>query len=115
MPCRFPTKVWDMMARLLAMILVFSVGCGTILNSGPATIVPPPGATVDGVAGPIPASKKLPHEVVYPDGRRCIIESSVGDWKLLRADACPGVSINGSVARSVYPDHRSCRSLGGPS
>lgn len=106
-----------MMARLLAMILVFSVGCGTILNSGPATIVPPPGATVDGVAGPIPASKKLPHEVVYPDGRRCIVESSVsagyviadvvllflvglivdgitGDWKSLSADACPGVIVN---------------------
>jgi hypothetical protein len=106
-----------MMMRLVAVILVFTVACGTVLNGGPATIIPPPGATIDGVAGPVPASKKISHEVVYPDGRRCIVESGVsagylivdvvllflvgvvvdaitGDWKVLNADACPGVIVN---------------------
>jgi hypothetical protein len=103
--------------RLLIATVIASVGCGTVLNSGPATIVPPPGGTVDGVAGPITVSKKVPHEVVYPDGRRCMIESRVsvgyvvvdvvllfllgvivdavtGDWRTLDAGACPGVIVN---------------------
>ena len=79
--------------------------------------MPPPGATVDGAPGPVVVSKKMPHEVTYPDGRRCIIDSSVGagyviadiflllllgvivdaitgDWKTLDAGACPGVIVN---------------------
>jgi hypothetical protein len=106
-----------MTTRILAVLLIFTMACGTVLNGGPAMIIPPPGATVDGVAGPVPASKKIPHEVVYQDGRRCIVESHVsagyvivdivllfllgvivdavtGDWKVLNADACPGVIIN---------------------
>lgn len=105
-----------MIQRLLAVLLICTIGCGTVMNGGPATIIPPPGATVDGVAGPVPASKKLPHEIVYQDGRRCIVESSVGagyvivdivllflvgvivdavtgDWKTLDAGACPGVIV----------------------
>jgi hypothetical protein len=106
-----------MMTRVLAVILIFTMGCGTVLNGGSATLVPPRGGTVDGSTTPIAASKKIPHEVVYPDGRRCIIESNVsagyviadvvlllllgviidavtGDWKVLNADACPGVIVN---------------------
>jgi len=105
------------MTKVLAVILIFTMACGTVLNSGPSTIVPPPGGTVDGSPAPIIASKKRPHEVVYPDGRRCIIESNVsagyvivdilvlflvgvivdaatGDWKVLDADSCPGVIVN---------------------
>ncbi len=106
-----------MITKLLAVLLVLTMGCGTILNSGPATIIPPPGGTVDGSPTPIVASKKVPHEIVYPDGRRCIIESRVsagyliadvvllfllgviidavtGDWKVLSADSCPGVIVS---------------------
>jgi hypothetical protein len=103
--------------RVIALALVATMGCGTILNSGPATLIPPPGATIDGVAGPIPANKQVPHEVVYQDGRRCVVTSSVsagyliadiillflvgvivdaitGDWKTLDAGMCPGVIVN---------------------
>lgn len=106
-----------MIQRLLAVLLIFTMACGTVLNGGPATIIPPPGATVDGVAGPIPADQKSAHEVVYQDGRRCIITSGVGagyviadvlllflvgvivdavtgDWKVLDAGMCPGVIVN---------------------
>ena len=106
------------MKTILIAILVLCVGCGTILNSGPATVYPPAGGAVDGVAGPTPASKKRPHEVIYPDGRRCIVESHVSagyvivdiiffwtivplvidavteNWKTLDADACPGVMVD---------------------
>jgi len=105
------------MTKILALVLIFTIGCGTILNSGTATIMPPPGATVDGVAGPIPASQQQPHEVIYPDGRRCIVEPKVsglyivgdiflfflvgiivdavtGNWKVLDAGSCPGVIVN---------------------
>lgn len=106
-----------MIQRLLAVLMICTIGCGTVLNGGPATIIPPPGATVDGVAGPVPANKQMPHEVVYPDGRRCVVVPSVsvgylvvdivvlflvgvivdavtGDWKVLNADQCPGVLVN---------------------
>lgn len=113
-----PRKGVNVMHRILAAVLVFSMGCGTILNGGPATLIPPPGATVDGVAGPISVSQKTAHEVTYQDGRRCIVESRVsagyviadvllftfligvlvdavtGDWKTLDAGACPGVIVN---------------------
>lgn len=105
------------MTRVFAALLALTMSCGTVLNSGPATIYPPQGGTVDGSPTPVPASKQVPHEVVYPDGRRCIIESRVsagyviadvillflvgvivdaatGDWKVLSADACPGVIVN---------------------
>jgi hypothetical protein len=103
---------------LVVAMLVTCIGCGTILNGGTSTIVPPPGATVDGVPGPMPANQQHAHEVVYADGRRCIVESHVsagyviadillwnflisvlvdavtGDWKTLDAGACPGVIVN---------------------
>ncbi len=106
------------MHRILAAALVFSMGCGTILNGGTATLVPPRGATVDGVAGPVAASKQTAHQVVYQDGHSCVVESHVsigyavadiviwvgllgvivdavtGDWKILDAGACPGVIVN---------------------
>jgi hypothetical protein len=105
------------MSRLLpAIVVVMSLGCGTVLNSGPATIVPPPGGTVDGVAGPLLVSKKTPHEIRYPDGRACIIQSRISmgylladifllflvgvvvdavtdDWKVLDPMSCPGVIV----------------------
>lgn len=105
------------MKKLIAVVLVLSMGCGTVLNSGHATITPPRGATVDGVEGPISASKQRSHEIEYPDGRRCIVESRIsagyvladvvfwfllgvlvdaatGDWKTLDGDACPGVMVD---------------------
>ena len=105
------------MTKLIATLLVATLGCGTILIGGSVTIVPPPGGTVDGVAHPISASKKSSHQIVYPDGRVCIIESGVsagyvvadivfwfllgiiidgatGNWKTLDEGACPGVTIS---------------------
>ena len=105
------------MNRVIALALVATMGCGTVLNGGPATIIPPPGATIDGFAGPVPANKQIPHEIVYQDGRRCLVTSSVsagyliadifllfllgvivdaitGDWNTLDAGACPGVIVN---------------------
>jgi hypothetical protein len=105
------------MTKLITtLILIFTFGCGTILNSGPATIVPPPGATVDGVPGPVPANQQIPHEIVYPNGQRCVVTPSIsvgylvadiillflvgvvvdavtGDWKVLDAAMCPGVIV----------------------
>ena len=105
------------MTRLVALGLALTMGCGTILNSGTATITPPRGATVDGNLGPTVVSKKRSHEIEYPDGRRCIVESRVSggyvladivfwfllgvlidaateNWKTLDADACPGVVVD---------------------
>ncbi|HEY5948424.1 MAG TPA: hypothetical protein VIV40_23165 [Kofleriaceae bacterium] len=106
------------MNKLLSAALIFTMGCGTILNSRTATIYAPGGSSVDGAPSPIMASQKHAHEVVYPDGRRCIVESSVSagylvldivlfftvlplvidavteNWKTLDADSCPGVMIN---------------------
>ena len=95
--------------------LVLSVGCGAILNGSQSTIVVPPGATVDGVPGSIAASNQIDHLVMYPDGRRCIVESHInvgyviadillwtvigvvvdgvsGDWDDLET-GCPGVVV----------------------
>jgi hypothetical protein len=105
------------MQRFIALCLVLATGCGAVLNSGSATILPPRGATVDGNEGPTVVSKKRSHEIVYPDGRSCIVESHVSggyvladivfwfilgvlidaateDWKTLDADACPGVRVD---------------------
>ena len=67
---------------------------------------------------PLAVSQKRSHEVVYPDGRRCIIDSgasagyvildilfiwglipiivdaATGNWKTLDADSCPGVMVD---------------------
>ena len=51
------------MPKILALALAFLIGCGTILNSGHVTIMPPPGALVDGVPGPVVASQRQPHEI----------------------------------------------------
>ena len=105
------------MNKMLAGMLALVMGYGAVLNGGNATITPPRGATVDGFAGPISASKKRSHEVVYADGRTCVVESSVsagyvladvvfwfllgvlvdaatGGWKTLDDDACPGVMVD---------------------
>ena len=91
-------------------------GCGTILNNGPAVVHIPPGASIDGYAGPtVAVDPQHIHEIVYPDGRRCLIDSNVnwlyvaadiilflwpvivdaitGDWKVTDAGDCPGVLI----------------------
>ena len=105
------------MQRLIALAMTASIGCGTILNSGTATIRPPQGATVDGQSGPTDVSQKRSHQIVYEDGRTCVVESSVsagyviadvvfwfllglvvdgatGNWKTLDADGCAGVSVD---------------------
>ena len=108
------------MQRLLALVLVFTFGCGTILNGGPAHVVLPPGAAVDGVPAngmmAIPVDQKMPHEIVYPDGRRCLItprlsvgyiildivlgllpvvvDAITGDWTVSDATMCPGVGVD---------------------
>lgn len=93
-------------------------GCGTIVNGSHATITPPIGAYVNGTPGPVVASQHRSHEVVYADGRRCIVESRVGagvvivdvillpllipiivdavtgNWRHLDASACPGVIVD---------------------
>ena len=107
-----------MTTRLLALSLVLTVGCGTILNSGPQTVHVPAGSTLDGAAaGDMPVDPKIPHEIIYPDGHRCIVDSHIsagyviadvvlwflvglvvdgvtGDWRTLNADDCPGVSVD---------------------
>jgi hypothetical protein len=97
-----------------AAALILTLGCGTIVNRGATTLTPPPGGTIDGVAGPVPARKNQPHTVVYPDGHQCIVGSSfgvgyvvadillfpvgvivdavTGDWKKLDVGSCPGVT-----------------------
>ena len=107
----------EIMNKLMAGMLTLVMGCGALLNGGNATITPPRGATVDGFEGPISASKKRSHQVVYEDGRTCVVESGVsagyvvadvvfwfllgvlvdaatGDWKTLDDDACPGVMVD---------------------
>lgn len=73
---------------------------------------------MNGTPGPVVASQQRSAEVIYPDGRRCIVESRVGagvviidllllpllipiivdavtgNWKHLDADACPGVMVD---------------------
>lgn len=94
-----------------------TMACGTVLNSTSTTVTPPPGATINGGTGPMVLSQQRSHEVIYPDGRRCIIESRVGagyvvadlvfwflvgiivdaatgKWRSLDADACPGVVVD---------------------
>lgn len=103
--------------RVGVALMAMSLGCGTILNSSTATVTPPPGATVAGSPGPVVLSQQRSHEVIYPDGRRCILESRVGagyviadivffflvgvvidaatgNWKSLDADSCPGVIVD---------------------
>ncbi len=98
------------------MMLTLSMGCGTLINGGPSTIYPPQGGTIDGVPGPIVVSKKSAHEVIYPNGQRCLIVPAVGlgyvvvdvvllflvglvidavtgDWSVLDANQCPGVIV----------------------
>lgn len=105
------------MKSVVALAVMASLGCGTILNSGSATIRPPQGATVDGQQGPTEVSKKRSHQIVYADGGSCVVESSVsagyviadvvfwfllglvvdgatGNWKTLDADACRGVVVD---------------------
>ena len=102
--------------QLLAVMLMASVGCGTVLNGGASTIYPPQGGTIDGVAGPIMANKSSSHEVMYPNGQRCLIQPAIsigylvadivllflvgvivdavtGDWNVLDPNACPGVIV----------------------
>ena len=108
------------MQRLLALVLIFAFGCGTILNGSTAMAILPPGSAIDGVPAngmmAMPISKKTPHEIVYPDGRRCLVTPSLsvgylildivlgllpvivdaitGDWTVLDASMCPGVAVD---------------------
>ncbi len=99
-------------------VLAALTGCGTIINGSHATVTPPPGGFVDGSPGPVVASQQRSHEVIYPDGRRCIVESRVGagvvivdiiflpllipiivdavtgNWRHLDAEGCPGVTVD---------------------
>jgi hypothetical protein len=98
---------------LLALSLA---ACGTLMNSSTAMVTPPPGATIDGVAGPTPLSKNEPHQIVFADGRSCVLQPKVGagyvlgdifltglvgvvvdavtgKWTKLDASACPGVVV----------------------
>ena len=103
---------------IICAALALMTGCATLLNSGTATIMAPPGSAIDGSPGPIVASQKRSHEVILPDGRRCIVESHVSagyvivdiiffwtivpllidavteNWKTLDADSCPGVMVD---------------------
>lgn len=106
-------------AGLIAALGTSSMGCGTVLNGSTTTIMAPPGSSIDGmmVQGPVVVSQHHPHEVVFPDGRRCFIDSRIsigylvadvvllflvgviidavtGDWKVLDAGMCPGVIVN---------------------
>jgi hypothetical protein len=107
-----------MMPRILALFMLFTIGCGTVLNSETATIHAPPGSTIDGApASDAVVSQRAPHEVVFQDGRRCIVDTHIsagyivadivllflvgvvvdavtGDWAVLNADACPGVIVD---------------------
>lgn len=105
------------MKLAIAALFFLATGCGAILNGSTKTIMVPAGATVDGVPGPIQVSQKNSHNVQFPDGRMCVVESGVsagyaiadilltgllgvvidgvtGDWKTLSADSCPGVVLN---------------------
>ena len=106
------------MKHILTATLALCAGCATIFNSRTATVIPPPGGAVDGVGGPLVASQKRPHDVVYPDGRHCVVESNVSvgylildiillpavlpividavteNWMTLDGDGCPGVMVD---------------------
>ena len=62
----------------LGLVLVVLVGCGQTFNKRPATIIPPVGGLVDGRPGPATVDKRQPHEVIYPNGQRCIVDTSIG-------------------------------------
>jgi hypothetical protein len=104
------------MHRLVALAVVASLGCGTLVNDKYTTLVPPPGGFVDGVPGPVRADQSLPHTVTYPNGAQCMIEPSIGvgyivadlflvffvslvvdavtgEWHTLDAGTCPGVFV----------------------
>jgi hypothetical protein len=103
------------MNKLIAASLVCLAGCGAIFNEKAVMTNPPPGATIDGQPGPQVLVQAHPHEVVYPDGRRCMIQPKIkgmyivgdiltfpiglivdvvtDDWKVLDAGYCAGVMI----------------------
>lgn len=106
---------------LMAMLTGGSLGCGTILNSGVATVTLPAGASLDGYVissmQSLQINKQVPHEITFADGRRCVIESNVSvgyvladvflgffglgilvdgitqDWRTLDSDYCVGVTV----------------------
>src|SRR5258706_2855039 len=70
--------------RNAAVLVLALAACGRTFNGGPVgTIIPPQGGTVDGHPGPTQVDKRQPHEVVYADGQRCVVDSSVGIRYLL--------------------------------
>ena len=97
--------------------------CGAIFTSNTSQILGPANATIDGQHFPAIVSDKADHEVLYTDGRHCVVSSHVsapvfvldllfgfpfvvpmalafgidggtGDWDKLDAGGCPGVSVN---------------------
>lgn len=111
------------MRTTLFCVLIATSGCGAIFTSNTSQMMGPPHATIDGQPFPAIVSDKTSHEVVYADGRHCVVSSHVsapvfvldllfgfplvlpmvlsfgidgasGDWDKLDADGCPGVSVN---------------------
>lgn len=108
------------MKRALATVVAagyLASGCGAILNSNTAVVNGPPGTRVNGAPVPAIINQKTSNQVVFPDGRTCIITSSAsagyiiadilltallgviidaatGGWKVADADACPGIVVD---------------------
>ena len=105
-----------MMQRLMALSLVATVGCGTVLNAKTVTVYPPPGGAIDGVGGPLRVNQQGSHIITYPNGSQClmnggisvgylvvdivllfligvVVDAVTGGWTVLDANACPGVQI----------------------
>jgi hypothetical protein len=56
---------------------VASSGCATIFNKKTVDVKADPGITVDGQTGSMTVSQQEDHQVGYPDGRTCTLESGV--------------------------------------
>jgi hypothetical protein len=99
------------------LLIAVATACGSMMNTQPALVALPPGATLYGHEGVVAVSKKQPHQVVLADGSVCVLASnlSVGyiladvfltgligiavdavtnDWRTLDAGGCPGVIVN---------------------
>jgi hypothetical protein len=105
------------MKAILVLGVLAASGCGAILNSSTVTVNGPQGTEVDGASVPATVNQKGSHQVVMPDGRRCVltsdaaakyiildilftgligivVDAATGDWKTLNSDGCPGVTVN---------------------
>lgn len=98
------------MRPMLAVVLFASMfGCGTILNSAPATVSLPPGASVNGQTGQILLDKSQSHLVHLGDGRTCVLESSISSGcgvrgRLRRPRRQSGLGAAGAAIRNAAAD-----------